>query len=377
MRIAYFANPCSVHDCKWINHFARENDTRVICSPPRGKNLLSERVPLHPVLPPAFPFLNIFKRKKIISAVSDLVGKNKVQIIHSMYAVPNVFWVSYLEKPNHIITTRGSDILVDYQQIFSRARGLRWKITYGYFRKLIHQTFNEAKYITSTSVQQQDVMRNFVKNYSRMHLIRTGVDAGNFLKAYNKEPDDRHTGTVLFSPRSMKPEYNIHLIIEALEILVKKMSSPNTRLVLINDNTDPVYGQRVTGMVREKNLSAHCSILPKQDPEGMVRLYRTSDMVIMIPQSDGTPVSGIEAMLAQKILIVGNASYDRDIFNPGTCWSLRQNTAEELAETVAGIVTTDGSKQETAYRARETAVLRADFNKEIEKVQALYVSMIN
>ena len=62
----------------------------------------------------------------------------------------------------------------------------------------------------------------------------------------------------------------------------------------------------------------------------MLNEYKETDIAIMIPNSDGTPVSGIETMLSMTPLIIGNIDYDEDIFNDKTVWKVNHYTPKDI-----------------------------------------------
>jgi glycosyltransferase involved in cell wall biosynthesis len=94
----------------------------------------------------------------------------------------------------------------------------------------------------------------------------------------------------------------------------------------------------------------------------------------MIPDSDGTPVSAIEAMLAHKPVILGDRpSYDTDLFNDSTVWKTSCSDANQIADKITEVLNLPAEslnkKLQTAY---ETALQYADFEKEMSKVEKLY-----
>jgi len=57
----------------------------------------------------------------------------------------------------------------------------------------------------------------------------------------------------------------------------------------------------------------------------------------MIPNSDEIPVSGVESILCETQLIIGN--YDYDLFNKNTKWKCEANSSEALAQKLKDVIT--------------------------------------
>ena len=152
MRIAYIANADSIHCHKWITYFAQNNDVILICFEDQQNLDLYKtfsNITIYSILPKSYPLRKLWLRSRILKQLKDILKKHSIQIVHSMYAVPNAFWAYHLNFKNHIITTRGSDMLVDYSKTFQTPKNLNEKITYYFLKRLIKNSCNAAKYITS------------------------------------------------------------------------------------------------------------------------------------------------------------------------------------------------------------------------------------
>ena len=309
--IGFIANPCSIHDCKWINRLSIFYNVIVICPPFNKKNsFLDKHIETYEILPNTFPIKNFLKRWYHLFLLKKLVIKKDVDIIHSMYAYPNSFWPDLIKFKNHIITTRGSDILVDYTTAKDTAE---IDPTSKYFLNLFNQSFNNAKSITSTSYKQMNVINSFVSDNQKTSVIRTGIDVSKFYSILEIQNKDFENELLFFSPRSMKPIYNIDIIIDAyFEI---KDQIPQSKLALINDSPGSPYSESILTKINQLNLTDSIIVLPSQTSDQMIYWYKNSSAVISIPNSDGTPNSVLEAMLAKRNIVIGNYDYDQDLFS--------------------------------------------------------------
>lgn len=375
MNIAFFANPTSIHDVKWINRLAKEHGVIVICGECNPeKVLLDATIPIYPVIDGGYPMFNLYRKQKIVKQLKTIFKTHKIDIVHSMYIVPNAFWVDDTGFKNHIITTRGSDVLVEYETKFHGGRTLLKKYTDNYLRNKLRKALNNAKYITSTSTQQQQTIKQFIHDKDKLHLIRTGIDTKAFLNQLNILPDKKtENKLLLFSPRRMLPIYNIDIIVKAGKQLIDK-GFKNFKLLLIDDAPHTEYSNTIHALIHSLQINEYCLYLPQQTNEDMIKQYLRSDIVVMIPKSDGTPVSAIEAMLAKKPVVLGNLDYDSDLFNDNTVWKLTSFAPEELAKIILSI--TNDSKENITLKiqtAYENTLELADMEKSLKLLTKLYI----
>lgn len=377
MQIAYFASPVSSHDCKWINHLSKNKKVIVICAK-EGTSfpLLNNDIEVFDVLPDTYPLLNFFKRYQIIRKIKKILKKEKIEIVHSMYAMPNAIWAYHSKIPFHIVTTRGSDILVDYKLRLNKSESLRAKITNSSLKRLLKNSFETATFITSTSKQQKDVITEFIDDHQKLKIVRTGVYSEDYIK-YNFGSCLDKTEINILCPRGMNPLYNIDLIIRSFKILVDNNPQSAFTLTLINYLTQKEYLSEIESLIQELGLKNFVTILPNQTHEGLLSVYNKADIVIMVPKSDGTPVSGIEAMLAKRPLILSPLKYDEDIFNLDTIWKIEAFTEESIYKTIEEVLDyPKGNLTKKLDAAFKIALKYADTTNEMMKIEDLYNTIL-
>ncbi len=361
-KIAFIANPCSIHDCKWINPIALKFEVVVICPKMKTKSYLTEKIKIFEILPSKFPRKNYLKRIYFLLRLKKLIKKENISLIHSMYAYPNAFWAYLIHFKRHIITTRGSDILVDFKRSEQNRQN---SAIDNYFFNLFLKAFNSAEHITSTSYQQKYLIETFVKNKSKLSVIRSGIDTKEYINIWKKQNVDFKNEVVIFSPRSMKRIYNIDIIVKAFSVIRK--SIPKSKLVLIKENLDTDYEKLILDTIKNKHLDKHVILLEKQTKEQMIYWYKNSTIVVSIPTTDGTPNSVLEAMMANKKIIIGNYKYDSDLFS--NLYQLKENTVDNLAEK---IIFAYKDKPDSIKRENELVEQYANLNNSIKQVVELY-----
>lgn len=374
MTIAYVCNPTSVHEAKWINYFSKKYKVIICCG--EGVAIahpLIQHIPIFRIFPSTYPLLSVLKRYHTLQRFKKVIEQQDVDIIHAMYAVPNAFWAWKVAIRPYLVTTRGSDILINYKIDFHKNESLKERIRNYFLRRSTEQSLNAARYITSTSARQQFELKRFIQDSEKLRLIRTGVDASKYDTTNVHQPNKRSEEGVVkvFCPRSMLPIYNLHILVKAFKIL--QNSCLRYTLTLLDDRPDTGYSELVRKEVANCGLNDAVTFLPKQNFNGMRDLYHHADMVVMIPSSDGTPNSAIEAMLMKKPVILSDLPYDEDIFNEETVWKISELTEEFVASKIKEVVQLDEERKEFMIKkAYSIALEKANLEIEVKKVDRLY-----
>jgi glycosyltransferase involved in cell wall biosynthesis len=376
MNIAFFADINDNHNQKWIEQIAQYHSVIVFCEQHNKiKNesfLTKTNIQLYTILPSTFSIKHIFFKDTVVEQIKTILTEKNIHIIHSIYAIPYSLWAGLVENHNHIITTYGSDMLIDYKQNWKNPTSLKQSISFYLLRRAIRKTFNKAQIISATSTEQLNVIREFTKDHSKLYITRTGVDCERFENSFNKSIRNSKE-FVLLSNRAMRPLYNIDMIVDAFVLLKKSTQSQIFKLVLLNYNTDEHYLELIKNKIESNNLKSEIEIINDLPFDDLVQCYKNSDIVIMIPKSDGTPVSGVETLVSKKPLIMGALKYDSDLFNSDTIWQLENNSAESLCQKIIEILNCPieiiNNKTEIGYTV---AIKNASLKSEITKIEQFY-----
>lgn len=379
MKIAFVCDAGDNHNYKWIKLLAQRHDVIVICrSSQAAQNLFTgdPEIKLFPILPDTFPLRQLSERARILREMKKVVKENKIEIIHSIYAYPYALWAYLIGFKNHIVTTYGSDMLVDYKVRLREGKGIRQRLVNHFMKKMLERSLQKAKYITSTSMSQQRVLRTMPGTEGKLHLVRTGVNVDRLLPIYGSL-QRKYNGLTVFSNRAMTPLYNIHLIIEAFSILEKKNKYSSLRLLLKEYYANEDYARSIRQQIKDLGLR-NVDIYPDQGNEDLLQSYMDADVVVMIPSSDGTPVTGIEALLLKKPLIMGNIPYDEDLFNESTVWKIDSFTPGDIAKKIEEVL--DCPKEvieQKKQKGYEAVMAGGTLHNEIKKIERLYRQMVN
>ena len=157
----------------------------------------------------------------------------------------------------------------------------------------------------------------------RIVSIPWGIDTGIFRPG----PDDRletrqalglpPAERLILCPRSPAPLYRLREVALAFGSLARER--PALRLALLNYNPDPAYVQALKTLVTDLGLQAQVTWLPAQpDPAAMARLYRASDLVVSVPETEGLGLSVYEALACGCPTIISDLPVFKGVIQAGT-----------------------------------------------------------
>lgn len=379
MNIAFFLDVNCNHGHTWVESIAKKHHVILFCTEAYANNKAqyeNSNIKTYPILSNAFPLSNFIKLKRKVKEITTILVEHKIEIIHAMYAVPFAFWAYRCHYGKVVITTRGSDILLDYNKTFLDPKTPIQAISYPLLRRLLEKCFQEANAVTCTSYSQANVVSKLIKDKRKLSVVRTGVKSEDFLFV-NQQTKKNKKEFVVLSPRTMRPLYNHDLIAKGFKVFTDKHPEISSRLQFIDFFSFQDYLALVKKTINDLNLNDKADMLPHQNRNELIQKYFDADVVIMLPNSDGTPVSGIETMFAKTALIIGDLEYDRDLFNENTVWRLKNKSAEEIAEKLFELYSCDKTLLNTKINsAYEAAFQNANLSSSLQKIENIYAQVM-
>ena len=333
LNILVLCNPGDTHNLNWFRYMSTYANLFVMGSVHDTQKMLPDDLKLFEELGicllEALPDYSLSKPMRIRSGsrqIENVVKSYNIHVAQIQYATDYCLWHSSLGVP-YIITTRGSDVFVDIPRIISKpGSGPIWN-------KLYRQAFEKAAFITSTSERQKEQICNLFKIDDGI-VVRTGVDISSIAAALQSTefilPDELMEKQFIFCPRYLLPLYQNELIVKAFMNLDAQIRA-KYKLVFVGSRNDfeSEYEQQFRKLCNDQDLDYH---IYKKVPEGLMwTLFQKAAVSVMVPKSDGTPVSGMEALAVNCPLILGNVAYDNQIFL-GASLVMKTSDQSELAE---------------------------------------------
>jgi glycosyltransferase involved in cell wall biosynthesis len=368
MNILVIGNISSIHDEKWItflskncNHsfYITQEDQNISLNENQIKNYQNCGVKILPNLP-AFSLIQFWKSIKGWIQVYRNVKKYNIDCVHVIFPTPNIFWVNFLKKPL-IVSTRGSDVLVVVKNLIQNST-FKNKILLFLFDK----NLKKSNFITCTSeLQIKFLEENFNYTRDKLTVVRTGVDVDfvDNVKVTTKSKDQIR----IFSPRFFVPIYNIETIIEAIDNLPVSIKSMVHLQLVEGKNLDVNYKNKILQQL--SSVQFKYSIVQYFDKTKLIEEYKQSDLVVMVPHSDGTPNSALETMLCKKPLIMSDLNYQSPLFSK-TCLLVNPSNVIELTKAIE--LSLVDYPTNLLDRGREMTVLYGNQKVEMQKIIDLY-----
>lgn len=314
MNVLYIANPCSLHDARWINFFSMRGqhqcyvlarELHYLRITPTNVLLDSNVTLVGFVRDPST--IRPWRNKKEVAKIKTFISKYHINVLHILYAEPNALWATWREKVGVpvIITTRGTDILKTIPAFFQKTDLLSKFVATQYRR-----AFAKADVITCTSHSQQQALEKIgVKTSTR--IIRTGIDMRVVDEAL-MHSQEKDADKFILMPRHMRAIYNHEFALAAISQLHDGVRNDYIFVFVDSDTEEPEY----LAAIKEKamHIPAKFKFLPSLSHHDLVLLIRNASLVVMTPLSDGSPVTAMETMACSTPLILPPLPYDPEIF---------------------------------------------------------------
>lgn len=381
IRIAYIGFPEYELDYKWMNYFAEKTDEyEVICLASGGEGaeypFKSEHIKVYPILPDYYPIKNFKYLKEIVEKAKAIITEHQIDIIHCLYAYPTSLWANAIGHPNIVISSRGSDVLVQFDRFKAEANSMMGKLNAFLLKKKYIQSLKKAKYLTSTSFPQRDKLYDLIGKDYKIDIVRTGIDIQQWNDFIGQIEEQERKEMTIFSSRTNGVLYNADLIVKALALLKQAHPDKAFKLIMIN-YFNAEYDRGIEALVDQLGLQNEVEFVGPQDYEGMAKLYVNCDMTISIPSSDGTPNSVIESILTKKPAVIGALKYDKDLFNEDTAWQIESFDEQAILDQFNAILDMDKAVLEDKMnKARSIVSDIIDLNKQRAEIERIYKEVL-
>lgn len=374
MNILFLIDPNSIHDQKWVSKFTSDNTYNCffICrkvhfnksnieSFESASNISFEGVVDY------FSYKKIFNSLAQVRLIKKIISTQNIQIFHIQYAEPNALWALFRRyfKIPVIITCRGTDVLKTIPEHFSKKDLFNRLISISY-----KFSFQQADWVTFTSTSQLNSVLHFSQKVKNKTIIRTGVDLKKlFSDTSSLLPKNLNKPYFLF-PRYLKPIYNHEFTIQALKQLPITIKDKYL-MVFIGKDSGVIEYQNFLINQLEEDSQIKYEFLPKLNQASIYELYKNATIIVMTPKSDGSPVSGMEAIALNKKLILGPIEYDQEIFNVPNVYKLKSWSPDELSSLIKFVIKKGNTTRKTDEYLNK---IDSDYNMQI--MNTIYKNLV-
>ena len=366
MRICYLANAESIHIQRWVNYLAGKGHEVHVLSPNPGEGYIQGvqihqlTVPLPQKLWAALRSINVMVR---IIKVKRLINKIEPDILDAHY-ISAYGWLAITSGFHPVVLTPwGSDILITPKQSF-------------WLRSLVKYALKRAEMVICDSETVREGLLELGANPTRIRIIYNGIDTQQF----SPQPDNQfknrlglHGVPVILSTRNLELVYNVEMLIRAIPLILEQASQ--ARFIIIGDGKQREYLEELaTSLGISENIS-FVGWIPHDELPGYLN---SSDIYVSTSRSDSTSMSLQEAMACELAPVVTDLPANREWINDAeNGFIVPIDNPQALAERIIYLIENKETRERFGKNSRKIIKERAEYEKEMDKVEELYQGLIS
>jgi glycosyltransferase involved in cell wall biosynthesis len=194
--------------------------------------------------------------------------------------------------------------------------------------------------------------------------FRPDLEVGSLRRQWHIGGDRR----VIFSPRLARPFYNHERVIRALPAVRDKVRE--ALLVVGGHSAEPGYVEELKRLASDLGVGDQVRFLGVVSDAEMPRWFNLAEAVVMVPPSDGLPLTLLEAMACGAMPVLNRLPQYAELIRHGTNGFL-VDPEGDLAEILIEALTA-GIKDAVAKRNRAMVEGVADQDREMERMEEYY-----
>lgn len=244
---------------------------------------------LHPrfVIPPKFgmSLYGLLMFLSTLPAVMKLKRDFDFEVIDAHYVYPDGFAAvllgSFFRRPV-VVSARGSDI-----NLFSR---------FPIIRRLLKLTLRKAAAVIAVCHALKDAMVNLNIPAAKITVIPNGVDTAKFFpvaKQVARRQLGLPDGKIILSVGELIPRKGFHVLIQALELLVREHGRQNIRLIIVGEGA---YRKTLEGQIASLKLVKHVRLAGSVPHAELYKWYSAADLFCLASDREGWPNVILESL---------------------------------------------------------------------------------
>lgn len=270
-----------------------------------------------------------------------------------------------------VVTTRGSDLMqIEKQPKFEQF--------------LIKHAIQNASIVTGNSLALKEKAIKLGIEAKKWREVYFGINLDIF-KPKDVSSLKKELGLtsekIIFSARSLKPIYNIDILVQAVAKLEETprhgSGQANWKMIMLRQNEDLVYSKYIKKLVQELKLESKVIYLEKVDVERMAELYSLADVVVSIAQSDGAAATFLEAMACEAKIVISEVGFVKE-WADGKFWTVPVGDIEKTTQAIeTALQISKPDFKISGEKNREIIAERAEINDSFKKFEEIYQDVTN
>ncbi|MEL7038520.1 MAG: glycosyltransferase family 4 protein [Cyanobacteria bacterium J06592_8] len=194
-----------------------------------------------------------------------------------------------------------------------------------------------TRFVALSRVIQQGIAQEYPAAIPRMRIIPNPIDTSIFHPPVSPK-ENREEKTILYVGR-VHPEKGIHLLIDAMGILVQKVSQVRLKIVGPVKGTQGGGGEEYFQTLKTQAQGLPIDFVdPIFDPDKLAETYRSADLFCypsLAEKGEAFPVAPLEAMATGLVPVVSNLACFEDYIQDGVDGYLFDHRSERAAQNLA------------------------------------------
>ncbi|RPI28523.1 MAG: glycosyltransferase family 1 protein [Chloroflexota bacterium] len=294
MKICLIANPNSIHTKRWVDEFTDKGYELHLVGDHTPTSHVSPKVKFYDLT----RILNIRKIRYLVwpVLVRRLVQAIQPNLLHA-FGVASSGWLGAGANFHpFMVTAHGSDLLLFNQRSWLYQRSTRFAL-------------RKADYLICVSKGLAEKARQLGVDNDRIEVVYLGVDTRVFHPASDPEAVRQRLGFTagpkILSIRAMNDTYRPLDIARSIPGVCKQF--PMAQFVIFTYNQDVEIFRQFKTIIHEQQVEQAVRYVDRlADDYTIAQYYQACDLAISVPESDGTPISVLEAMACGKAVIASD-----------------------------------------------------------------------
>ncbi|MGQ9798932.1 MAG: glycosyltransferase [Ignavibacterium sp.] len=360
-KIILLSDPTSSHTQKWANSLAIKGlevylfglVTEVPNVYNSNVNLIVEKIPAS-VKSQSDGSLQKSIYLKVLPKIKSVIKKIKPNILHSHYASSYGLLGALSGFKPFIVSVWGNDVF-DFP-----GKSVVHK-------QILKYVLRKADRIYSTS----KIMANETNRYTnkKIRIIPFGVDTNIFKPFPVKKIFDEDT-LVLGTVKSLSIKYGIEYLLEAFQLIKKKVPEKKIKLILVGDGTLKVSLQR---KANDLNINDDVLFYGYVPHSKVPEIYNMIDIAVFPSIWESFGVSNLEAAACEVPQVASNIGGFAEIIEDGiTGLLVEPKNPVAIAEKVTELIKNESLRKKIGKAARKKVIAEFDWNKNVDQMISEY-----
>lgn len=353
MRIAFVANPASLHIARWVREFeGRGFDCRLYAPEAIEGERFIEAISIG-----RRGWTGVVSTLERVVDLQAKLARFRPDVIHAHYALGYGIWAALSGVKPMVLTCMGSDLLLAPGQSLSSW----WKV---------RAALSSTDMVTVNAEHLGLAAVRLGAHQDRVVRVVQGVDSELFSPSDRSE---RSSDPILLSTRMLAPVYHIDDVFHAAALLAKK----GKRFRLHVAGSGPIEGELKTlaGQLGLRDRVTFLGFL--SGDEALAAAYQRADISISVSASDGASVAVLEAMSCGLPMVASDIPANREWLVHGSGnFLVPVGDVPTLAAALEKLIDDRTLRAGAGIRNRQVVLERATWKTEMDRMEHHYRNLV-